>query len=103
MTDTLAQQQAAGLRALADMIETNPELAESARWSFDGLLVPVEHTGAARAAIDRFANAAVTYGASVTAEADEKWSGINVSWGALRLYVYASRATVDAADKAVPA
>lgn len=63
---TLAQQQAAGLRALADMIEQNPELAEELSFALQRLHAPlIDTTKHPRVMLAAFRDAATTAGAKV--------------------------------------
>lgn len=72
---TLAQQQAAGLRALADMIEQNPDLPEA---RLDFLFVfhpntPTEHAELARAAL--------RHGGKVDKQVSDEMYNLVLRWG----------------------
>lgn len=91
----LAHQQAAGLRALADMIELHPQLAEALRYTIDKVNVPIGHVvGDVRAAMADFVRAGARSGATVTKEQDDTWSGVTLLWGPVGIHVYAARAAV---------
>ncbi|GGM64317.1 hypothetical protein GCM10012275_38600 [Longimycelium tulufanense] len=92
---TFAQQQAAGLRALADLIEDNPALAERLRYSLERIISPLfsgenDH----KALLAAFARAGKRHGAQITKDSDGKYFGVNLTWGPVTLYVYAERERV---------
>ncbi|WP_116051916.1 hypothetical protein [Amycolatopsis palatopharyngis] len=87
---TLAQQQAEGLRALADMIEQNPELAEELRYSaMEGVNIPILHNAAST--IAAFARAGVAHNAQIEEHSNEKHAGTYLRWGPVGIHVYARR------------
>lgn len=86
---TLARQQADGLRALADMIEDNPEVARFA--SVDGLYAFHVTTAADQAILAR---AALRSGAKVDKDVWEKQHNLILRWGVVGAYVLASREDV---------
>lgn len=90
----LAREQAAGLRALADMIEQNPHLAEQVRYSFTAVNVPIGRSGDVRATMTDFVRRGVRAGAVVTKEQDDSWAGATLAWGPVGIHVYAARAEV---------
>lgn len=96
MTETLAQQQAAGLRALADMIEAHPGLAENFRYTaIEDVNVPLSHsTNEPALTIAAFVRAAKAHGASVEKNYSEKYGGVYLRWGPIGLHVYAPREQV---------
>jgi hypothetical protein len=66
---TLAREQAAGLRALADLITANPALAEYLRFALRGMYAPLgSHDGDVRAVLETFYRAAGEGGAAVTVD-----------------------------------
>lgn len=85
----LAQQQAAGLRALADMVEQNPELVPFA--SLNGLYAFHVRTADDQAA---FAQAALRHGAKVTKDVWDKQHNLLLAWGPVSAYVLARRGDV---------
>lgn len=93
-TATLAQQQAAGLRALADMIENNSYLAQETRYVLDQINVPVSHAEDPKGALAAFIRAAKAHGATVTKDNNDQWGGVILTWGKVGLYVYAKREQV---------
>jgi hypothetical protein len=65
----LAREQAAGLRALADMITANPALAERLGFALGGMYAPLgSHVGDVRAVLETFYRAASEGGAAVTVD-----------------------------------
>lgn len=87
--DSLATQQAAGLRKLADMIEDNPEVAKFA--DLDRLYAFHVTNAADQATIAR---AALKHGAKVDKHISEQLHNVLLSWGAVSAYVLASRGDV---------
>jgi hypothetical protein len=85
----LAQQQAAGLRALADMVEQNPELAAFA--TLDHLYA--FHVGNAEDQA-AFARAALRHGAKVTKDVWESQHNLLLAWGPVTACVLARRGDV---------
>jgi hypothetical protein len=68
---TLAREQAAGLRALADLITANPALAERLKFALCHMYAPLgAHVGDVRAVLEMFYRAADTGGAAVTVDND---------------------------------
>ena len=92
---TLASRQAAGLRALADMIEANPEVAEHLRYTFGHMGVPliVQCDGEIREALARLVRAGKAHGATIDKTYNGQWAGANLNWadGAVTLRVTADR------------
>ncbi|GAB3471800.1 hypothetical protein [Actinophytocola sediminis] len=87
----LATDLAAGYRALADLIDANPDLAAHMRYIPKNILVPVSGEDDPRAIIAAFARTGLRHGATV-----EKWirgsnSGVAIAWGQINLDVYAGR------------
>lgn len=87
---SLAEQQAAGLRALADMLEQNPELAKHAAY-LDSANVFFVDNAEDHAAIAR---AARQHGAQVTKQPSESLYNLRLSWGPMAAMVLASRGDV---------
>lgn len=85
----LAQQQAAGLRALADMVEQNPELVPFT--SLDGLYAFHVQTADDQAA---FARAGLRHGAKVTKDVSRELHNLLLTWGPVSAYVLAGRGDV---------
>ncbi len=90
-TVELAQQQAAGLRALADLIESNPDLGEKMRYcGVDNIHVPVDD----KTTMAAFIRAGKRHGATITKNAMGKWFMVNIGWGPVGLDVFAAREEV---------
>jgi hypothetical protein len=67
--ETLAQQQADGLRSLADLITRNPELAEQLRFPLRYLSTPLDASdGDVRGVLSAFHRATTAAGATVTVD-----------------------------------
>lgn len=91
----LAAQQAAGLRALADMIDAHPEVAELIRFSgLERLLAPVGSTDDAVMVMADLIRKAKARGATVTKSAEDDWFNVHVAWGPVGIQVYAAREEV---------
>lgn len=92
---TLAQQQAAGLRALADMIEANPELAPNFSYTLgnSGIYVMprADDTAAEMAAVARIAR---RYGAKTDKCVSEKQYNLMADFGAVKFQFLAAREQV---------
>jgi hypothetical protein len=88
----LANDQATGLRALADLLEANPHLAPSMVYPLrGGLQAPLGHTNDPRATMAAWARA---HG-KVTKDFTETWAKVLMEFGpAVQLEVYAGRDTV---------
>lgn len=90
-----AAQLADSLRRIAAFIEANPALAEDLRYSLDEIRVPhIRSNGNAREYLATYARAAAKAGAKVTKNFGEKWSNVELAFGATTLLVYADRADV---------
>ena len=85
----LAGRQAAGLRALADLIEAHPGLAVHMRYSLDRVLVCVTVAEDQKGALAAFLRAAPKR--SRKNFEDGKWAAVDVDLGAVKLHVYADR------------
>lgn len=87
---TVAQEIAIGLRALADMLDANPDLDDDTylRYMFAPLNVYTKN----RAAVARFARAAMGAGVKVGKHQGEKWAGIDIPFGnRVELHVFVER------------
>lgn len=80
-----------GLRALATLIEQNPELAEHFRHTIGIINVPVNSVDEPVPLIAAFTRAAMALGARVEKEYGEHWGGVNLTWGPVGIHVYAAR------------
>lgn len=88
---TLAQQQAAGLRALADMIEANPQLHETLRYA----LGMVNAFSDDPAVLAEFMRAGRRHGATTEKQVHgDKFFTAVLAWGPLELHVNAHREEV---------
>ena len=86
-----------GLRALADLFEANPELAEDFRYgdAFSKIHNPVSHNEDPRASMAAWARAGKAAGAPVAKDYGEKWGSVTVTLSdAVRIYTYAKREQV---------
>ncbi|MEV0085229.1 hypothetical protein [Saccharopolyspora sp. NPDC050642] len=93
--DTLAQQQAAGLRALADMIETNPELAKNFSSTLNRVGINVHLSWKDRVAeLARIARIAKRHGATVTKDINETFHNLVLDFGGTKAQVLAYRSEV---------
>lgn len=93
----LAAAQAAGLRALADLIEANPELAEDFRYgdAFKKIHLPVSHNDDPRASMAAWARAGKAGGHPVTKDYDGQWGSVTVALSdAVKIWAYAKRENV---------
>lgn len=93
VTQTKAQTIAAGLRALADMIEASPELVDKAHLGdrFNRMLVPAWTRDEVAAA----ARAGLRSGAKVDKHVGDKYAGVNVVLNEMvSLHVYVDREEV---------
>lgn len=93
-SNELAQQQAAGLRALADLIEANPELAENF-WhtlGLAGINVHLDHHSDDKAAqLGRIARIAKRHGAKVGKDISDQFHNVVIEFGAVKATVLAYR------------
>lgn len=84
-----AEQLAAALRDMANMVAAHPELVTEYRFAhrFDRFLVPVT----SRAAVAAWARAGLAANAKITKYQDEIYAGIDVQLGRASLHVYVER------------
>jgi hypothetical protein len=97
MTDNtvLAAEQVAGLRAIADMIEQNPELATHFDFSLNTAGIGVHLRDEDRAAeMARISRIARRYGATSTKEISEKFHNMTLDFGGAKAEVIAYREEV---------
>lgn len=88
---TLAQQQAAGLRALADFIEANPDLQPAIRHALSMINGFTDDP----AVLAAFMRAGRQHGAVTTKEAvNDTWFTAVLAWGPVELHVNAHREEV---------
>jgi hypothetical protein len=85
----LAKQHAAGLRALADMVEQNPDLVQFA--IMNGLFAFYVKSAEDQAALAR---AALRHGAKVDKDITDLQHNLLLTWGPVSTYVLASRGDV---------
>lgn len=86
-----------GLRALADLFEANPELAEDFRFShaFSKIHNPVGNDEDPRASMAAWARAGKASGHPVTKDYDGKWGSVSVALSdAVKVWTYAEREQV---------
>jgi hypothetical protein len=97
-TDPRAEQRRgyiAGLRALADLLEQNPDLYSYFGLTLEKLLIPVSHADDPRAALAAFLRAGKAAGLRVSKAYDENFGSVDVYLSdALRAHVYAGREQV---------
>ncbi|MGW1680516.1 hypothetical protein [Saccharopolyspora sp. NPDC002376] len=91
MTETLAQQQAAGLRALADMIEAHPEIRATYLGGIHGIHVWHPQSAEEMAAIAR---AALKHGAKVEKDIGVSLYNLSISWGPFKAMALGNRGAV---------
>lgn len=90
--DSLAAQQAAGLRKLADMIEQNPELAVNFRHTLTSSGIHVHLCSDNKAAeMARIGRIARRHGATTTKDIDDKWHDLILDFGGLKADILAYR------------
>jgi hypothetical protein len=92
----LAAAQAAGLRALAGMIEAHPDLAPRLGFALRTITVPTGLVAAQekRPLLVAFARAAQEAGATVTENVADRYLSVHLSWGAVVLEMFAAREDV---------
>lgn len=93
----LADEFAAGFRALADLLEVNPQLAEDMRYGAGDLFAMPEFNGAVTNQRERLAEwmrAAKSHGAKVTKDASTDNFKAVLTFGAVRVKVLANREAV---------
>jgi hypothetical protein len=91
----LAQQQAAGLRALATLIEQNPTVAWCSRYSLSDILVPlIEADGDPRAQLVAFHAAAHAHGATVTVTNADNGCHVAAEFGPVAVRMVATAAAL---------
>lgn len=86
-----------GLRALADLFEANPELAEDFRYgdAFSKIHNPVSHSEDPRASMAAWARAGKAAGAPVAKDYDGQWGSVTVTLtDAVKIFTYAKREQV---------
>lgn len=88
---TVAQEIAIGLRALADMLDANPDLGDDDTY-LRYMFAPLNVYTANRAAVARFARAAMAAGIRVGKHQGDKWAGIDIPFGErVALHVFVER------------
>lgn len=93
----LAREVATGVRALADMIETNPAIADEIGWTLRNLLVPIATSDDQRATLAAFARAGTSAGAKVTKDVsgnNDEHFGVDITLGKVKLRVYGTRSEI---------
>lgn len=91
-TNDLAQQMAAGLRRLAEFIETNPDLADGFRHNVMDYAINVHLRDDGKAAqLAEYAQAAARFGAKVTKDIDDKWHNLYLDFDGAKAHVLAYR------------
>lgn len=88
MSNTKPTELAKALRDLAAMVEANPDLADRLTdYTFARVLVWTNN----RNEVADFARAGAKAGATVAKHQDDKWAGVDVVFGPMRLHVYIDR------------
>jgi hypothetical protein len=92
----LVAEMAAGLRAMAEMIEHKPQVAELLRSALTpgNVLAPLMHEPDPVAAAAEVINATVWHGARVVNSVDETYFNADASWGPAGFRAYANREQV---------
>lgn len=92
----LAQNLAAGLRNLAQFIETNPELAYGFEPTLaqSGINVHLHYQGDAVADLAEYAQAAARYGAKVTKDISDRMHNLYLDFAGVKAHVLADREEV---------
>lgn len=86
---------AAGLRALADLIEQNPDLHVDLRFAADTVLVPVSHANDPRARMVGWVRAAKAAGMPIRKSYGQTWGEVHITPApGLTVQVYAAREAV---------
>lgn len=85
--NSLAAQQAAGLRALADMIEQHPKLVETTRYSFEQIDTFADSADTIR----EFVRAGLKHGAEILKSGSDQWFTAKLMWGPVKLHINARR------------
>lgn len=91
---SLAAKQATGLRALADLIEANPFLADALEYSLIRTGVNAHIHGDKVAKLARFARAAKASGHTVSKDIDERWHNLDIDVAGIKIKVLAYREEV---------
>ena len=90
----IADEMAAGFRALADLFQNNPKLAGHARYAgFDKIMVSV-HDAEPVAVLADFVRAAKSQRLEIGKSGDEKWFNVDLKLGRVGLHVFAAREEV---------
>lgn len=84
----------ASLRALADLLDANPDLIDDVRYVHERQLVPVNHADDPRERMAAFIRAGKAAGFAVRKDYDENYGSVDINLGAFLLHVYASRERV---------
>lgn len=90
MSNTKATEYANGLRALADMIEANPELVPILKYSLGNISEPVRD----RDELATFTRAAARTGRKVTKDYSGKYADVSVAFGPVTVSGYLPREEV---------
>jgi hypothetical protein len=86
--------QAEGLRAVADMIEANPEMAPLLAYSLRNISAPTGSVDDPKAAMATFARATVKHGAKVRKDGSSEWFRVAATWGPVEVEVFGAREQV---------
>lgn len=91
----LADEYAAGFRALADLFQANPALAEHARYAqFDKIMVSANSEEQPAAVLAEFVRAAKARGFKIAKDGSDKWFHVGLTSGRVGLDVFAAREEV---------
>lgn len=85
-----AAEMAAGLRALADMIQAHPEVVDDLRYPLNWMMTSVD----GRTEVSRLARAGAKSGAAVKKHGTDRFAGVDIAFGPVNLRVYADREEV---------
>lgn len=101
--ETLAQQQAAGLRALADLITRHPALAPHLEYVLRGMHEPLtSRDGDVRAVLEAFHAAAMASGATVTVDNREDQCRVRARFGPVAVLMTAEAALMAGQQPSAP-
>jgi hypothetical protein len=86
---------AEALRALANMIEHTPEVADLLSYPIRYMNTPVSSSAPNQAAVlGTFMRAANRHGAVIEKSGDDKWFHVTATWGPVTVHAYADRENV---------
>lgn len=83
----IGNQVADGLRAVAAMLDRHEDISERFRWQVDRLLMPIY----SRDELAAWIRAGKAAGAEVRKHQDDKYAGVDLAFGLVKLHVYVGR------------